>query len=59
MKSKMSPNKKMQMMKNGGVTNTTKSVPIVMKMKGGKIMQMTKGGTIKMMSKGGSVKKYK
>jgi|TARA_Y100001963_G_scaffold155825_1_gene247932 hypothetical protein len=55
----MSPNKKMQMMKNGGVTNTTKSVPIVMKMKGGKIVQMTKGGTVKMMSKGGSVKKYK
>jgi|TARA_R100001163_G_C5066340_1_gene204750 hypothetical protein len=55
----MSPNKKMQMMKNGGVANTTKSVPIVMKMKGGKIVQMTKGGTVKMMSKGGSVKKYK
>ena len=59
MKSKMSPNKKMQMMKNGGVTNTTKSVPIVMKMKGAKIVQITKGGTVKMMSKGGSVKKYK
>ena len=48
-------------MKNG-IMDTTKSVPINMKTKGGKITMMTKGGSVKkinMMTKGGSVKKYK
>ena len=46
----------------GGTINTTKAIPINMKMKGGKITMMTKGGNVKkinMMTNGGSVKKYK